>query len=30
MENNNLSKHHILPVGLSYKKADAEIRGNLA
>jgi glutamyl-tRNA reductase len=31
MENNNLSKHHYFySVGLSYKKADAEIRGKFS
>jgi glutamyl-tRNA reductase len=31
MENNNLSKHHYFyAVGLSYKKADAEVRGKFS
>jgi len=31
MENNNLSKHHYFySVGLSYKKADAEVRGKFS
>jgi glutamyl-tRNA reductase len=31
MENNNLSKHvYFYSVGLSYKKADAEIRGRFS
>jgi glutamyl-tRNA reductase len=30
MENNNYQSISILPVGLSYKKADAEIRGKFS
>jgi len=30
MENNNLSRHHFYAVGLSYRKADAAIRGKFS
>lgn len=30
MENNNLSRHHFYAIGLSYKKADAAIRGKFS
>jgi glutamyl-tRNA reductase len=30
MENNTQSKHHFYSVGLSYKKADAEMRGKFS